>query len=157
LEIVHQLGELFLEAVPTVVIVFLFYLFLSWSFFGPIQKVLNERKARLEGARREAEAFRARAAERQRADQDALRQARAAVFSEQEAARRVILDERSAAIQQARNRANDEVQAAKRRIAAEIEAARAELEASGNALAEQIVQAVLENRPPNLRPAGRAQ
>ena len=157
MEILHQLGELFLEAVPTVVIVFLFYLFLRWSFFIPIEKVLHDRKARLEGARREAEAFRSRAAERQRADQDALRQARATVFSEQESARRVVLDERAAAIQQARSRANDEVHAAKKRIAAEIEAARGELEASGNVLAEQIVQAILESRPADLRPAGGAQ
>src|SRR5580700_1280351 len=108
----HQLGELFLEAVPTVVIVFLFYLFMRWSFFVPITKVMAERKARIEGARREAEAFRGQAAEKQRADQEALRQARAEIFTEHEAIRRVALDERAAAIQQARSRANDEVQAA---------------------------------------------
>jgi F0F1-type ATP synthase membrane subunit b/b' len=151
---VHQLGELFLEAVPTVVIVFLFYLFMRWSFFGPITKVLAERKARVEGAKREAEGFRAQAAEKQRADQEALRQARAQIFSEQEATRRVALDERAAAIQQARTRANDEVHAAKKRIAAEIDAARGELETSGDLLAEQIVQAILQRRPPDLHPAG---
>jgi F-type H+-transporting ATPase subunit b len=153
----HQLGELFLEAVPTVVIVFLFYLFMRWSFFVPIMKVMAERKARTEGAKREAETFRAQAAEKQRADQEALRQARGVIFTEQEAIRRVALDERAAAIQGARNRANEEVQAAKRRIAAEIDAARGELETSGDALAEQIVQAILQNRPQDLQPVGGAQ
>ena len=43
MEILHQLGELFLEAVPTVVIVFLFYFFLRWAFFAPIQKAMAER------------------------------------------------------------------------------------------------------------------
>src|SRR5580693_1461018 len=100
-QIANQLGELFLEAVPTVIIVFLFYLFLRWSFFGPIQKVLAQRKAGIEGARREAEGFRAQALEKLRADQEALRQARATIFSEQEAARRIALDARGAAIQQA--------------------------------------------------------
>jgi F-type H+-transporting ATPase subunit b len=154
LDMVHQLGELFLEAVPTVIIVFLFYLFMRWSFFGPIMKVLAERKARIEGAKREAEAFRAQASEKQRADQEALKQARAQIFTEQEATRRVALDERAAAIQEARTRAHEEVQAAKKRIAGEIEAARGEIETSGNALAEQIVQAILNNRPKDLQPVG---
>ena len=38
-QIAGQLGQLFLAAVPTVIIVFLFYFFLKWSFFGPIERV----------------------------------------------------------------------------------------------------------------------
>jgi len=45
-EIVNQLGELFLAAVPTVIIVFLFYLFMRWSFFQPMERVLSERRKR---------------------------------------------------------------------------------------------------------------
>jgi F-type H+-transporting ATPase subunit b len=157
LEIVHQLGELFLQAVPTVVIVFLFYLFMRWSFFGPITKVMAERRARLEGARKEAEGFLAQAAEKKRADQEALRQARAVIFTEHEAVRRVALDQRATAILAARTHANEEVQTAKKRITAEIEAARGELETSGGELAEQIVHAILENRPQDLRPSGGVQ
>ena len=54
MEILHQLGELFLKAVPTVVIVFLFYFFMRWAFFGPIQHAMAERGARIDGARKEA-------------------------------------------------------------------------------------------------------
>ena len=54
MEILHQLGELFLEAVPTIIVVLLFYAFLRWAFFGPIQKAMAERAARIEGARAEA-------------------------------------------------------------------------------------------------------
>ena len=61
MEIFSQLGELFLAAVPTVIVVFLFYLFLKWSFFGPIERVLHERAARIEGAQKEREAFHAAA------------------------------------------------------------------------------------------------
>jgi F0F1-type ATP synthase membrane subunit b/b' len=157
LEIVHQLGELFLEAVPTVVIVFLFYLFMRWSFFGPITKVMAERKARVEGARREAEGLREQAAEKKRADEAALRAARATIFTEHEAVRRVALDERATVIQEARTRANGEVLEAKKRIATEIRSARAELETSGSQLAEQIVQAILDSEPHDLHPAGGAQ
>jgi F0F1-type ATP synthase membrane subunit b/b' len=155
-EIVHQLGELFLAAVPTVIFVFLFYIFLRWSFFGPITRVMAERHARIEGARRYAESVRAAAQEKLRAYQETLRKTRTEIFTEQEAARRLALEERSAAIQKARSHANDEIQMAKKRIAAEIEAARGEIAASGQELAEQIVHAILEQRPLNPRPAGEA-
>jgi|HubBroStandDraft_5_1064220.scaffolds.fasta_scaffold285138_2 F0F1-type ATP synthase membrane subunit b/b' len=142
--ILGQLGQLFLAALPTSIIVVLFYFFLRWSFFTPIEKVLKERKARLAGSRKDAESLRAAAEEKKRVRQDGLRKARAQIFSEQEATRRIALDERSAATQQARSRANEEIQAARTRIAGELEATRGELEAAGKLLAEQIVHAILD-------------
>ena len=155
MEILKQLGDLFLAAVPTAIIVFLFYLFLRWSFFGPIERVVAERSRRIEGARREAEELRKTAQEKSRAYQEALRIARADLFREQEAARRVALDERSKAILQARQLANEEIQSAKKRIRVEIEAARAELEISSTHLAEEIARAILQpQRQMHPRPAG---
>jgi len=155
MEILNQLGGLFLAAVPTVIIVFLFYLFLRAAFFRPIERVMAERRRRIEGARHDAESLRKDAQEKQRARGETLRAARSEIFGEQEAARRVALDQRAAAIQQARSRANDEVQSAKRRIIGEIEAARGELETSSQQLAEQIVRAILEpERPLATQPAG---
>ena len=144
MDLLHQLGELFLAAVPTAIVVFLFYLFLRWSFFRPLQQVLAERRARIEGARKDAESLRAAAQEKQRAHREALRKARAEVFAEQEATRRVALEERSKVIQQARSRATDEVQAAKARLGEEIGAARKALETSGQQLAEEVARAILE-------------
>jgi F0F1-type ATP synthase membrane subunit b/b' len=155
MEILKQLGDLFLAAVPTAIIVFLFYLFLRWSFFGPIERVVAERGRRIEGARREAEELRKTAHEKNRAYQEALRNARAELFREQEAARRVALDERGKAIQQARQLANEEVQSAKKRIRVEIEAARAELEITSTHLAEEIARTILQpQRQMHPRPAG---
>jgi F-type H+-transporting ATPase subunit b len=144
MEILQQLGQLFLASVPTVIIVFLFYFFLRWSFFKPIEKVLAERKARIKGAQHDAESLRVTAEEKRRAHQDGLRKARAQIFSEQETIRRTALDERAVVIQQARNQANEEIQAARTRIAAELAGARGELEAAGKLLAEEIVRAVLD-------------
>lgn len=155
MEILKQLGDLFLAAVPTAIIVFLFYLFLRWAFFAPIERVVAERSKRIEGARREAEEFRKTAQEKSRAYQEALRNAGGELFREQEAARRVALEERSKAIQQARQLANEEVQSAKKRIRAEIEAARAELEVSSAHLAEEIALTILQpQRQMHPRPAG---
>jgi len=148
MELLHQLGELFLQAVPTVVILFLFYLFLRANFFRPLERVLAERSARTEGARRTAEMSQAAAQEKLRAYQDALKKARTAIYAEQENARRSLLEERAALLRDTRNRSNDEVRAAKAKISAEVATARAELEKSSPALAGEIARVILERRPP---------
>ena len=156
MDILHQLGGLFLAAVPTALIVFFFFLFLRWSFFGPITRVMAERKARTAGARREAESFRTAAQEKQKTRQEALRKARGEILGQQEVTRRAALDQRAAVIHQARGRANEEIQAAKTRISAEIQAARAELDTTGNQLAEEIVQAILDREGLSPSPAGKS-
>src|SRR5688572_10355888 len=155
MEILNQLGELFFAAVPTVIIVLLFYAFLRWTFFGPLQRVMAERDARIEGARRETETLRASTEEKRRAHLEGLRKARLQIFSEQEAARRAVIDERNAAIQQARSKANEGISAARQRIASEFAAARDELQRSGDTLADEIVRSVLEKA--RLTPVGEIQ
>jgi len=146
-EILNQLGDLFLAAVPTVIIVFLFYLFMRWSFFAPMQRVLSERHKRAEGARQEAEASRAAVQEKLRAYNEAMRKARIEIFAEQEAVRRRVLEERQALVNAARSVAQQELQSAKKGLAAEVEAARAQLEQSSVVLANEIAEAILAGRP----------
>jgi len=150
MEIVHQLGELFLESLPTVVIVLLFYVFMRWAFFGPIQKAMTEREARMEGAR--AEAVNVQAAAQQEIDSynEALRRARAEIYGEQEAARQAALEDRAKLLKAMRARAQEDVVAAKKRIAADFEAARAEVERETPALATAIARMILE-KPSSLR------
>lgn len=146
MQILQQLGELVLQAVPTVLIVLLFYLILRSVFFAPLAKVMAERDARTTGARKAAEDAQSAAAARVKQYQDALRQARSQVYAEQDAARRKLFDERSAAIKEARGRASQEVLAAKERIAAETTTARRDVEASSSQLAAEIARRVLEAR-----------
>jgi F-type H+-transporting ATPase subunit b len=148
MELLHQLGELFLGAVPTVVIVLLFYFFLRWAFFNPIQKAMAERSALIEGAR--AEAAQAELAAKQELDAygDALRKARAEIFAEQEAARQIVLDERAQLLKAMRTREQDEVRTAKAQIEVEVAAARAEVERQTPALAGEIARIVLQRPSP---------
>src|SRR6202044_2925029 len=95
MEILRQLGDLFLQAVPTVIIVFLFYLFMRWAFFTPIQKAIAEREAKIEGARKDAATVQAAANQDLQDYNDALKKARAEIYAEQEVARQAILQERS--------------------------------------------------------------
>src|ERR1700734_1027631 len=92
MEILRQLGDLFLQAVPTVIIVFLFYLFMRWAFFTPIQKAMAERSAKIEGARAEAAAVEAAARQDLENYNAALRKAQGEIYLEQEEARQAVLD-----------------------------------------------------------------
>ena len=147
MEILNQLGELFLAALPTVIFVFLFYLFLRWSFFTPIERVLSERHKRADGARQEAESSRVAVQEKLRAYKEALRRARGEIFAEQESFRRLVLDERQNAVHAARLAAQQELQAAKKSLAADVEAARAQLEQSSGVLAGEIAESILGGGP----------
>jgi F0F1-type ATP synthase membrane subunit b/b' len=146
-EIFNQLGELFLAAVPTVIIVFLFYFFMRWSFFTPMERVLSERRKRAEGARTEAEATLVTVHEKLRSYNDSLKKARTEIFTEQEARRRRLLDERQATINAARASAQSALQEAKKAIEADVQSARVELERSRDTLANDIAEAILAGTP----------
>jgi F-type H+-transporting ATPase subunit b len=155
-EIVHQLGELFLEAVPTVLIVLAFYLILRALFFKPLLQVMAEREARTTGARKAAEAAQAAAAEKVKQYQEALKQARAQVYAEQEAARKKLLDERAAVLKEARGGAAAEVATGKERVARELAAARHDVEATVGQLAAEIARRILSAPPRPGSPAREA-
>jgi len=150
MEIAHQLGKLFLGSVPTVIVVLLFYFFMRWAFFGPIQKAMAERNARIEGARAEAAAAEAGAKQELDSYHGALRKARAEIYAEQELKRQEALENRAKLIKAMRSRALEDVNAAKKRVAGELAAARAEVELDAPILAGQIARAILE-KPSTLR------
>ncbi len=146
--IVTQLGELFLQAVPTVLIILLFYFILRAVFFKPLLAVMAERDARTVGAQKASEAAQAAAAEKVKQYQEALRQARGQVYAEQEAARKKLLDERAAQIKEARTRASREVSGAKERVAAELASARRDVESTVAQLSAEIARRILQTPPP---------
>jgi F-type H+-transporting ATPase subunit b len=146
-DIGHQLGELFLQAVPTVLIILLFYFILRVIFFKPLLAVIAERDSRTIGAQKAAEAAQAAAAEKVKQYQEALRQARAQVYAEQDAARKKLLDERATQLKEARTKASGEVNAGKERVAGELDAARREIETTVGQLSAEIVRRVLQAPP----------
>ena len=149
MEIAHQLGELFLGAVPTVIIFLLFYLFLRWAFFTPILKAMAERQALIEGARADAARVESEAKQELDTYNQALKSALAKIYAEQEAARQAVLDERAQLLRAMRNRSQEEVAEAKKKLAADLAAARAEIERQTPALASDIARIILERHPPS--------
>ena len=142
--IVHQLGELFVGAVPTVILILIFYFILKSLFFKPLLAVMAEREARSIGAQKAAAASEAAAADKVKRYQDALHQARAEVYAEQQAARKKLFDERAGLLKDARVKTAAEVKAAKERVAAELARAQREMEPGIAQLAAEIASRVLE-------------
>lgn len=152
----HQLGELFLGAAPTVLIILIFYFILRTLFFQPLLKVMAERDARTAGAQKAAEAAQAAAAEKVKQYQEALKLARGNVYAEQEAARKRLLGERAAQLKEGRTKASGEVAQAKDRVAKELASARRDVETSVAQLAAEIAKRILQAPPRPSAPAREA-
>jgi F-type H+-transporting ATPase subunit b len=150
MEILRQLGELFLQAVPTVLIILVFYFILRGLFFKPLLKVMAERESRTSGARKAAENAQSAAAEKVKQYQNALREARAKVYAEQEVMRKKLLDERAAKLKDARAKAATQVGGAKEQISSELVAAVKDVETTVSQLSREIVSRLLQSplRPP---------
>ena len=142
-DLVHQLGELFLRAVPVAIVVLIFYFLMRSLFFQPLLTVMAEREARTRGAQKAAEVVEAGAIEKERQYHEAFKHAHAKVYGEQESERKKVLDERAAILKDARSKADAEVTAAKERVAAEFASANREIEGAAAQLAADIARRVL--------------
>jgi F-type H+-transporting ATPase subunit b len=154
--LVHQIGELFLRAVPVAVVIIIFYFVLRSVFFKPLLAVMAERDARTLGAQKAAAAAQAAAAEKVKQYEEALKQAKAKVYAEQEVERKKLLDQRAAVLKDARGKAMAEVGKAKERVAGEWQAAKKDIEAGTSELAAEIAGRVLQVPPGPGSPAREA-
>ena len=143
-ETLHQLGELLLGSVPTVILLTLLYALYTAIVHKPLQRVLAERRSKTEGAIEKSRADIASAEARTSEYERRLREARAAVFRAQEAKRQAAVQARTNAVNEARNRAHAQVQAAKKDIEADRMAAQEGLKGDVAALAQEIVRRVLQ-------------
>src|SRR5690348_18500250 len=75
MQILQQLGWLFLKSVPTIILFLLFYWFLRANFFKPLERTMAERNARFIKAREEAAAVQASAKGQVQSYEDALKKA----------------------------------------------------------------------------------
>jgi F-type H+-transporting ATPase subunit b len=143
-ETLHQLGELLLGSVPTVIMLALLYALYTIIVHKPLQSVLAERRSKTEGAIEKSRADIAAAEARTTEYEQKLREARAAVFRAQEARRQAVLQARTNALNEARREAQGQVQAAKMAIESDRAAAEKSLPAEAGELAQEIVRRVLQ-------------
>jgi len=140
----HQLGELLLGAVPTVILLALLYALYTVIVHKPLARVLAERRSRTEGAVEKSRADIAAAEARTAEYEQRLREARATVFRAQEARRQAALQARAHALEEARSKAQAQVASAKKDIENDRTAAAAGLQGEAAALAQEIMRRVLQ-------------
>jgi F-type H+-transporting ATPase subunit b len=140
----HQLGELLLGSVPTVILVGLLYALYTMIVHKPLRRVLDERRNKTEGAVEKSIADIATAEARTSEYEEKLREARAALFRAQEAKRQAAIEARANAIAEARAKAQAQVEAAKAAIEADRAVAEKSLQGEAESLAEEIARRVLE-------------
>ena len=140
----HQLRELLLGAVPTVLLLATLYVIFTVVVHGPLQRVLAERRSKTEGAIEKSKADISAAEGRTAEYEQKLREARATVFRAQEARRQAALQARTNAVNEARSKAQAQVQAAKADIETDRAAAEKGLQADAAAMAKEIVRRVLQ-------------
>ena len=142
-DIFNQIGQAFVQAIPTVVFVGLLVFILRRLFFQPLGAVLNEREQRSKGALEHARE-RTALAESKAAEYEAIwLKARREVYALREQDRRAALAAREEAIRQARAQSEATVKQAQAEIAGEATVAQAELTRNSQALADGILNAIL--------------
>jgi F-type H+-transporting ATPase subunit b len=142
-EILRQLGGLLLGSIPTIIFVVLLYSIYGVLLHKPLVKILAERRAKTEGAMQKARADIAAAEGRTAEYEHRLREARLALFKNQEARRQAVLQARAAAVARARAKAQDQVEQAQAAIEQEKQSAQAGLQAEIGRLASEIIRTVL--------------
>src|SRR3984893_14968080 len=145
-ETLQALGGILLNAIPTIILLIVLHFYLKAVLFGPLDRVLKERRKLTEGARELAEASLAAATRKADVYEAKLREARAAVYKQQEEIRKRWLEEQAQQVAEARARSESAVKAAREAIAEDAAAARKTLQDTTAVVADQIVATVLGKR-----------
>jgi F-type H+-transporting ATPase subunit b len=143
-QILRQVGELLLGAIPTVVLLLLLYVVYHFLVHRPLERILEERRAKTTGAIERARADVAAAEAKTAEYENRLREAKLAIFRMQEARRKEAQTARSAAVTEARERASAQVKQARESIASDIAAAKVSLQAESERLANEIIRTILQ-------------
>ncbi len=147
-ETLHQLGGLLLGSVPTIILFLLIVILYRFLVYGPLTRVLAERRARTQGAIEQAEAATAAAAAKTHEYEAQLRAARSKIFVTRQEKQQLWNRERDHAVATAQEAAGKQVEEAKTALQAQSKAAHRTIEDSVDELAGEILRAIL--------PSGRA-
>ena len=144
--ILHQLGDLLIGSVPTIV----FFLILLGAYAvlvrRPLEKVLAPRHGRTGGAMDEAKAAITSAEAKTAEYEQRLRDARAAIFSTRAARQKAAAEARDRSLQEARDAAQKRIAAAREAVEQSSAEARAQIESGAAALSQSILAAILPHR-----------
>ena len=142
-ETLHQLERLLLGSIPTIFLFLLLVILYRLLVYGPLTRVLDERRERTEGAIEQANAATAAAAAKTQEYEAQLRAARSRIFQARQQKQQLWNRERDNAIAEAHAAAQRQVEEAKLALQAQTEAGRRTIKDSIDELASDILAAVL--------------
>lgn len=142
-ELLHQIGDLALGAVPTLILFILLVLAYRFILYNRLLRVRRERRERTAGAFERSRLAIAEADVRAQEYEAKLRAARAEIFRAREQRIRQWNAERENALAGARLAAQQRVHAAQAALQSQSAEARKQIEASAGQLAAQVLSAVL--------------
>jgi F-type H+-transporting ATPase subunit b len=142
-ETLHQLEGLLLGSVPTIFLFLLIVILYRLLVYGPLTRVLNERRERTEGAIEQANAAAAAAAAKTQEYEAQLRAARSRIFQARQLKQQQWTRERDNAMAEAHAAAQRQVEEAKSALQAQTDASHVTIKDSIDELANEILSAVL--------------
>ena len=145
-ETLRQLGALLLGSVPTIFLFLLIVVLYRFLVYGPLIRVLGERRERTAGAIEHANAATAGAAAKTQEYEAQLHAARAKIFQERLAKQQQWSKERDGAIAEAQEAAHRQLHEAKAALADQTRAAHRTIDGFVDELAGEIVDAILPQR-----------
>lgn len=145
-KLLHDLGGIVLNALPTAFLVLILALYLKYMLFKPMDKVLAERYRLTEGARKAADESLQNADSKVSAYEAKLDEARAAIYRDQEEFLRNLHNNQAERTKAARVESDRRVAEIKLSLAKETEAAKDSLGSQSELLATQIADSILNRR-----------
>lgn len=132
-----------LSVVVIMLLVFSLYLVLKKSFFDPINQILAERDARINGTLDEAKNKVSEVEKKSLAYQESIKKARLESYRVQESLRIESLKKGSEVVLEGRQKADSAVSSSKQEIESQVSLAKQGLEAEVNGIADGIVKTIL--------------
>ena len=143
MELLNQLGGLLLGSVPTMVFFILLVVAYGYLVRRPLDRALEERRARTTGAVEQARGAISAAEAETAVFEDKLRAAKREIFEARDKKLKQWAAERDQALGEARTATAEKVKAARQGIEQGAVAARGQIEAMSSELSSQILKAVL--------------
>jgi F-type H+-transporting ATPase subunit b len=142
-QILNQLGELVLGAVPTMILFILLVIAYGFLVRRPLDRVLAERRARTLGAVEQARTAIAAAEAETTAYEEKLRAAKAEIFQARDKKLKQWNAEREATLAQVRKHTHERIQGARQEIEQSAQDARLHIVGQSEDLSSRILDAVL--------------
>jgi F-type H+-transporting ATPase subunit b len=144
MEPLAALREILLGAIPTFLLVWVLYLYVTLVFFRPLQETLSKRHHATDGMREAAETSIAEAEKKTAQYEESLQSARVELYQQQEKERQKLMDRRTEIVHRARMHAEEMVARARQEIDQDVEEAKRRLATETEPMAQSISRAILE-------------